>query len=124
MITLAFGLGEDISVIAIIGLPTFKLWKIVLDVDDNKATSKTLGRYFDLSYQHAASGLPPGVAFEKTDFIIPPWPNPIGQSLAIQLLVTKINPVVVTSDEDNVVLKLTQNSSNTHSPDNMNSEGL
>ena len=34
--TLSFGLGDAISVNAIIGLPTFREWKIVLDVDDKK----------------------------------------------------------------------------------------
>ena len=63
MITLSFGLAEAISVNSIIGLLTFCEWKIVLDVDDNKLASKALNQYFDLSFQHAASGLPPGAIF-------------------------------------------------------------
>ena len=68
MITLSFGLGEAISINTIIGLSTFRGWKIVY-VDDNKAAPKSLNQYIDLSFQHAASGLPPGAIFQKEDFI-------------------------------------------------------
>ena len=53
-ITLSFGFGKAIKVNAIIGLPIFKQWKIILDLDTNRATSKHLGVYFDLCFQHAA----------------------------------------------------------------------
>ena len=71
MMTLYFGLGEAISVNAIIGLPTFREWTTILDVDDSKAASKTLNQYFDLSFQYAVSGLPPNVPFNKEYFSDP-----------------------------------------------------
>ena len=70
-ITLSFGLGKAIKVNAIIGLPTFKQWKIILDLDTNRATSNHLGVYFDLCFQYAAQGLPPNVKFNVTNFIRP-----------------------------------------------------
>ena len=70
-ITLSFDLGKAIKVDAIIGLPTFKQWKIILDLDTNYATSKHLGVYFDLCVQHTAQGLPSNVKFNATNFIRP-----------------------------------------------------
>ena len=35
MMTLSFGLGEKILVNVIIGLPTFREWQLVLDVDES-----------------------------------------------------------------------------------------
>ena len=40
--TISFGLGKHVQVNAIIGLPTIRLWKLVLDLDDNKFYSKVL----------------------------------------------------------------------------------
>ena len=66
------GLGESVTVNAILGLPTIREWKLVLDVDDGKAMSKVLGIYFDLDFQHATQGFPQGVSFNKNQFVRPP----------------------------------------------------
>ena len=63
--TILFALGELVRVNAILGLPTIKEWKLVLDVDDGKAMSKVLGIYFDLDFQHAAQDFPKGVSLKK-----------------------------------------------------------
>ena len=70
--TISFGLGEAITVNTILGLPTFCDLKLVLDIDDSCVTSKVLGIYFDLCFQHAATGFPTGVTFSKKDFVRPP----------------------------------------------------
>jgi len=70
-IALSFGLGKAIKVNAIISLPTFKQWKIILDLDTNRATSKHLGVHFDLCFQHSTQGLPPNVKFKVTNSIRP-----------------------------------------------------
>ena len=44
---------------------------MVLDVDSGIATSKLLGKEFKLSFQHAASGFPDGIVFDKADFVRP-----------------------------------------------------
>ena len=74
-VELSFGLGKAIKVNAIIGLPTFKKWKLILDLDANRATSKILGVYFDLCFEHAAKGLPEDAIFDSTNFVRPPRPN-------------------------------------------------
>ena len=66
------GLGEAIKVNAILGLPTFRYLKLVLDVDASRVTSKMLGIYFDLCFQHAATEFPKGVTLSKEDFGHPP----------------------------------------------------
>ena len=48
--TLSFGLGEPIKINTIVGLPTFKKWKLVLDVADAKVTSRLLDVYFDICF--------------------------------------------------------------------------
>ena len=53
-ITLSFGLGDDVTVNAIIGIPTFRAWKLILDISENRAISKLLSIFFDLDYKHAA----------------------------------------------------------------------
>ena len=78
---LSFGLGESISVNAIIGLPTLREWKMVLDMDTGLATSKLLNKEFILSFQHAASGFPEGVTFKKEEFVRPIRHTPSGLAL-------------------------------------------
>ena len=72
---LSFGLWKVIRVNAIIGLPTFRKWKLVLDIDDGQVTSKSVGAYFDWCFQYAASGFPEGVSFDKRDFTRPTYQN-------------------------------------------------
>ena len=84
MMTLSFGLGKAILVIAIIGLPTFREWKLVLDVSENRVTLKLLGIYFDIAYQHAVPGFPDGIAFSKADFFRLSRQNVTGKSFATQ----------------------------------------
>ena len=81
---LSFGLGKAIKVNGIIGLPTFKTWKLILDLEENRATSKTLGVYFDLCFEHAAKGLPQKFIFDSTNFVQPPRPNSTGLALLTQ----------------------------------------
>ena len=103
MVLLLFGLGKAISVNAILGLPTLRDWKIMFDVDENKAISKELNRYFELSYWHAAFGSPSSITFTKDDFVRPPQPNQIGKAIATHLSTTTMNPIVLTSVEDGVM---------------------
>ena len=67
--TLSFGLGLVIKVNAIVGLPTFCKWKLILDLDANQVISKLLCIYFDLCFQHAVTGLLAGVTFGSSRFI-------------------------------------------------------
>jgi len=75
-----------------------------------------------LSYQHATSGLPSGITFTKEEFIRPPRPNQIGNAIATHLSAYTVNPIVLTSEENGVVLKLTQDEGNTSMTNKINSE--
>ena len=67
-ITLSFGLGENVSVRTIIGLPTLKAWQGVVDFVSNKFVAHTLGKRFDLLFEETHQGLPEGVQFQPKDF--------------------------------------------------------
>ena len=104
--TISFGLGESISVNAIIGLPTLKEFKMALDADSGIATSKLLNKEFILSFQHVASGFPDGVIFDKADFVRPRRQTAIGLALlcaastavAILPLESSTQPTVIIKD--------------------------
>ena len=64
-----FGLGATIKVNAIIGLPISKEWKVVLDKDEQRVSSKAIGIYFDLLFQHAVTGFPDGDLFGRSTFV-------------------------------------------------------
>lgn len=67
-ITLSLGLGTNVSVRTIIGLPTLKQWKGVVDLVENTFTSHAFSRKFDLVFEEAEQGLPEGVQFQTSDF--------------------------------------------------------
>ena len=94
-LTLSFGLGESIQVNAIIGLPTIKEWKLVLDIDGKVAASKEIGIDFDLCFQHAATGFPEGIIFDPATFVRPQQVTNMGLSLLAKA-------AAVTFDVENV----------------------
>ena len=78
--TIAFGLGESISVNAIVGIPTWKSWGLTLDLVNNIASSAALHLSFPISFTNASTGLPPGIQFTSADFVrpspvLPPKPS-------------------------------------------------
>ena len=103
-ITLSFGLGKVIKVNAILVLPTFKQWKIILDLDTNRTTSKHLGVYFDLCFQHAAQGLPPNVKFNVTHFIRPARQGHTGLALLTKCTESLTIPLPPKVIDDNAVI--------------------
>ena len=90
--TVKFGLGKDITVNAIVGIPTIKLLKLVLDLDDHRCLSKVLGIWFPFVYADAAPRLPPGVTFDEKSFVRPPCATKDGQ-----LLLTKLGDSLLVS---------------------------
>ena len=106
MMTLLFGLGGKSLVNAIISLSTFRKWQLVLDVDENQVFSKLLDTVFDLSFQHAASGLPANIIFSKKDCIRLIRPNSYGNTLVTQLATTTVAYVLIEESDNIVVLDL------------------
>ena len=82
--TLYFGLGASIRVNAIIGLPTLRKWKMVLDINGGIASSKLINCYFDSKFQHAATGFPNGMVFDPSTFVRPNKPTGTGLALLAQ----------------------------------------
>ena len=90
-----------VSMNAIIGLPTFRAWKLVLDLSADHVSSKLLDVDFDLSYQHAATGLPPTVTFDTSNFIQPIRSTTIGTMLSTQVDSTN-KPELSLTKNDNI----------------------
>lgn len=70
-LTISFGLGDSIAVNGIIGLPTLREWKMVLDIDEGIAYSKLLNLRWNMEFIDASQGLPQGVSFTEKDFVPP-----------------------------------------------------
>ena len=81
-VLLSFGLGSDVAVRTIIGLPTLKEWKAVVDFADNTLTVHSLKKRFTLLFAEAEPGLPPGVEFRPEQFQRPPQ-NKQGQIMKL-----------------------------------------
>ena len=90
-VTLSFGLGENVSVRTIIGLPTLKAWKGVIDFVQNKMIAHTIGRRFNLMFEETKQGLPEGVQFQSRDFKRPPT-NVKGSMMKIAVETSQMDP--------------------------------
>ena len=104
-ITLSFGLGEAIKVNTMLGLPTFRALKLVLDVDDAKVTYKLLSIDFELCFQHAASGFPAGVKFDRSNFVRPIRKNTTGLALLAHCAESTLPTGVSSADNNGVIIK-------------------
>ena len=81
---LAFGLGAEVAVNAIIGLPTLRKWKSSIDIGNNMFISALLGLSFPLFYEGADSGLPKNIDFKSEDFVRPRPITRIGKAFVLQ----------------------------------------
>ena len=70
-VIISFGLGKSVLVNTIVGIPTIKKLKMVIDYDEDKCLSKALKLWFPLCYKEAATGLPPHINFNYEDFVRP-----------------------------------------------------
>ena len=67
-VLVSFGLGADVAVRSIIGVPTLRSWKASIDFGSNKLICPGLQRRFHLEYELARQGLPQGAVFNSQDF--------------------------------------------------------
>jgi len=81
---LAFGLGAEVAVNAIIGLPTLKKWKATIDVGNDEFVSKPLDLAFPLHFHGADSGLPSSIKFTSKDFVRPRPITMVGRAFVMQ----------------------------------------
>ena len=65
---ISFGLGENVTVNSILGLPQLKLWDADLSFSKNKLIAHSIDQEFPLEYSATASGLPSGVNFTDINF--------------------------------------------------------
>ena len=105
-LTLSFGLGASIQVNAIIGLPTLRKWKMVLDIDGGIASSKLINCYFDLKFQHAATGFPDGIVFDPSTFVRPNKTIGTGLALLARTAAAKEIPSEEANANDQMVINI------------------
>ena len=65
---LSFGLGADVAVNSLIGLPTLRKWGGVFDFGDNFFISRSFNTKFPLCYEPTKNELPANVVFNDGDF--------------------------------------------------------
>ena len=76
-VCITFVLGETVSVNSIIEFPTLTSWKMILDLEKNKAFSKTMQIWLPLSFLDASPGLPlNSSSFSAYDFVRPNQQTP------------------------------------------------
>ena len=64
----SFGLGADVAVRSIIGVPTLRSWQASIDFGANKLICPGIQRRFQLQYELARQGLPQGATFDTQNF--------------------------------------------------------
>ena len=84
---LSFGLGDSVAVNSLIGIPTIKAWKSLLDFNTNTLIARSINTQFPLIYESTKHGLPPGIIFSPSDFI---RPLP-GSMQSVTALLTNLN---------------------------------
>jgi len=85
-LTLSFGLGSDVAVNAIIGIPTLKTWGCSICFISNTLQCTHIRKRLPLSYGVANMGLPSSVQFStETDFQRPRQQTNVGRAFVIGL---------------------------------------
>ncbi len=79
------GLGANVAVNGLIGLPTLHEWKMVIDLDEGLVYSKNMCLKWHLEYNDAARGLPSDITFDPSDFQRPTAATPVGTALAAMI---------------------------------------
>ena len=67
----SFGLGRDIAVNSIIGVPTIRKWGMSMCFMSNTITAHHIKVKFSTVYERSKNGLPPSVEFDPNEFIRP-----------------------------------------------------
>ena len=74
---LSFGLGKNVTVNSILGLPQLKLWKADILFQKNLLIAHNIDQQFSLEFSETSSGLPPGVTFSESNFRNPVKEKPV-----------------------------------------------
>ena len=67
-VLVSFGLGADVAVRSIIGVPTLRSWQASIDFGSDKLICPGIQRRFQLQYEVVRQGLPQGAQFDAHNF--------------------------------------------------------
>ena len=84
---LCFGLGDNVAVNSLVGIPTIKAWKCLLNFDKGALNVRGLNTQFPLIYESTKHDFPPGIIFSPYDFIRPLQ----GSMQSVNSLLTNLN---------------------------------
>ena len=79
-VLLSFGLGANVAVNYIVGIPRLKSWKCIFDFETHKLVAGGINTKFPLHYEATKHGLPNGIAFTLFDFEVACGRWAIGQN--------------------------------------------
>ena len=68
-VVLSFGLGASVAVNSIVGIPTIKEWKFVMDLESNTLVACGINTEFLMHYKATKHGIPKGIVFNSTYFV-------------------------------------------------------
>ena len=84
-VCITFNIRATVSTNSILGIPTLTSWEMILDLDQNKAFSKTMQIWFPLLFSDSSPGLPIDSSFfSASDFVRPKQQTPSGKAFIIQ----------------------------------------
>ena len=113
---LSFGLGKDIAVNSIIGIPTIRRWGMNLCFLSSTITAHHLKVRFSTAYEQSKSGLPASIEFTKDEFVRPAQ----GIPLTATALVTNLDAAITDGCHDGEALDTTTSTSEITTDDNTN----
>ena len=80
-ILISFGLGKDVAVNAIVGIPFIKQWGLVLNFPKAQIESELTNVIFDMVFKEAKPGLPNSIQFDYSHFRRPGITTAVGKTL-------------------------------------------
>ena len=82
-ILISFGLGKDVAVNAIVGIPFIKQWGLVLNFPKAQIESELTNVIFDMVFKEAKPGLPNNIQFDYSHFQRPGATKAVGVGKAL-----------------------------------------
>ena len=94
---ISFGLGRDIAVNSIIGVPTIRKWGMSMCFMSNTITAHHIKVKFSTVYERSKNGLPSSVEFDSSEFIRPGvHPTAVATALVTNLTTQDQTAIAIT----------------------------
>ena len=95
-VVLSFGLGPDVNVNSIIGMPTIRQWGMNICFLTSVITAHQLKVRFSTHFERSKTGLPNGISFKTDDFI---RPGNVNSNTPATVLITNVHADLNVNEE-------------------------